>query len=87
MGGEGVIREFEALAALDASFLTERRRHAPRGVQGGGPGAVGRTLLNGAPLAAKVSTRLAPGDVLRIETPGGGSWGQGRREPQPGDQR
>jgi len=87
MGGEGVIREFEALAGLDASLLTERRRHAPHGVQGGGPGAVGRTLLNGAPLPAKVSTRLVPGDVLRVETPGGGGWGQGRRGPQPGDQR
>jgi N-methylhydantoinase B len=87
MGGEGVIREFEVLAALEASLLTERRRHAPSGVQGGGPGAVGRTLLNGAPRPAKISTRLAPGAVLRIETPGGGGWGQERREPQPGDQR
>jgi N-methylhydantoinase B len=87
LGGEGVIREFQALDALEATLLTERRRHAPRGVQGGGPGAVGCTLLNGAPLPAKISTRLARGDVLRIETPGGGSWGQGRREPQPGDQR
>jgi N-methylhydantoinase B len=85
-GGEGVIREFHVLAPLEASLLTERRRHAPRGAQGGAPGAMGRTLLNGAPLPPKISARLAPGDVLRIETPGGGGWGQGR-EPQPGEQR
>jgi N-methylhydantoinase B len=74
-GGDGVIREFEALAPMEVSVLAERRRHAPAGAAGGAPGAVGRTILNGAPLAAKVSTRLEPGDVLRIETPGGGGWG------------
>jgi len=83
MGGDGVIREFEALAPMDASFLTERRRHAPRGVGGGDVGAPGRTLLNGAPLPPKVSTPLVPGDVVRVETPGGGGWGQ----PEPGGQR
>jgi N-methylhydantoinase B len=82
-GGDGVIREFEALAPMDASFLSERRRHAPCGVGGGGAGAPGRTLVNGAPLPPKVSTRLAAGDVVRIETPGGGGWGQ----PEPGGGR
>ena len=74
-GGEGVRREFEVLAPLEASFLSERRRHAPGGVGGGGPGAAGRTLVNGAPLPAKVSTLLQAGDMVRIETPGGGGWG------------
>ena len=82
-GGEGVAREFEALAPMEASILAERRRHPPRGVAGGGRGALGRTLLNGAPLASKVSTLLEPGDVLRVETPGGGGWGAS----QPGDER
>ena len=82
-GGDGVIREFEALAPMDASVLAERRRHAPCGVGGGGAGALGRTLVNGAPLRSKVSTRLAAGDVVRIETPGGGGWGQ----PEPGGGR
>jgi len=82
-GGDGVIREFEALAPMDASVLAERRRHAPCGVGGGGAGAPGRTLVNGAPLPSKVSTRLAAGDVVRIETPGGGGWGQ----PEPGGER
>src|ERR1051325_2670853 len=77
------IREFETLAPMAASFLSERRRHAPCGVGGGGAGAPGRTLVNGAPLPPKVSTRLAAGDVVRIETPGGGGWGQ----PEPGGGR
>ena len=75
-GGEGVIREFEALAPVEASILAERRRHAPRGAAGGRDGARGCTLLNGVPLAPKVSVSLAPGDVLRVETPGGGGWGE-----------
>jgi len=82
-GGEGVIREFEALAPMEASILAERRRHAPRGAAGGGDGARGSTCLNGAPLAPKLSVSLEPGDVLRVETPGGGGWG----EPERGDKR
>ena len=76
-GGDGVVREFEALAPMEASILAERRRHAPRGAAGGRDGARGRTLLNGVPLAPKVSVSLEPGDVLRVETPGGGGWGGG----------
>jgi N-methylhydantoinase B len=78
-GGDGVIREFEALAPMEASLLTERRRHAAAGAAGGGPGALGRTILNGASLPPKVTTWLEPGDVLRLETPGGGGWGTSRQ--------
>jgi len=74
-GGDGVIREFEALVPMEASVLAERRRHAPQGATGGGHGASGHTILNGTPLPSKVGTLLEPGDVLRIETPGGGGWG------------
>ncbi len=91
-GGDGVIRELEALAPMEASLLTERRRHAPRGVAGGGDGAPGRNLVNEVPVGAKAQVRLAAGDVLRIETPGGGGWGKGNGErgtgqPNLGDQR
>ena len=86
-GGDGVVREFEALAPMEASILAERRRHAPRGAAGGRDGARGRTLLNGVPLAPKVSVSLEPGDVLRVETPGGGGWGGGGGEPERGDKR
>ncbi|HEX4601173.1 MAG TPA: hydantoinase B/oxoprolinase family protein [Gemmatimonadales bacterium] len=80
-GGDGVIREFEALAPMDVSILAERRRHPPRGVAGGGPGTPGRSILNGVALAPKVSAVLEPGDVLRLETPGGGACGK----PEQGD--
>lgn len=75
-GGDGVVREFEALAPMEVSLLTERRRHAPAGAAGGRAGAVGATLLNGRPLPAKAAVRLGPGDVLRLETPGGGGYGE-----------
>jgi N-methylhydantoinase B len=74
-GGDGVIRELEALEACRASILSERRRHAPAGAQGGKAGARGWNLLNGTELPAKTTVELEPGDVLRIETPGGGGLG------------
>ncbi len=76
-GGQGVIREYEMLAAAEATILTERRRHAPRGSRGGEGGAPGRNLLNDQPVASKANLRLDAGDVIRIETPGGGGWGVG----------
>jgi len=91
VGGDGVVREFQALAPLEAGILAERRRHGPRGAAGGGEGAPGATILNGARLGSKVSASLVPGDVLRIETPGGGGWGAGGAggsgQPQHGDDR
>jgi N-methylhydantoinase B len=74
-GGDGVIREVEALAPLTFSLITERRRHPPPGAAGGQPGACGRNLLDGAELPAKATGALAPGQRLRIETPGGGGSG------------
>jgi N-methylhydantoinase B len=74
-GGDGVAREVEALASMDFSLLTERRRHAPPGADGGEPGARGRNLLDGRELPPKASGRLEPGARLRIETPGGGGFG------------
>jgi N-methylhydantoinase B len=75
-GGDGVIRELEALAQLRYSLITERRRHAPPGAAGGEPGLPGRNLLDGRELPPKVSGELAPGQRLRIETPGGGGYGK-----------
>ncbi len=74
-GGDGVIRELEALRRLDFSLIAERRRHAPPGAGGGAPGATGRDLLDGRPLPGKVSGVLRPGQRLCIETPGGGGDG------------
>jgi N-methylhydantoinase B len=74
-GGDGVIRELEALDAMRFSLLTERRRHAPPGAEGGAPGARGRNRLDGDDLPPKASGSLARGQRLRIETPGGGGFG------------
>jgi N-methylhydantoinase B len=74
-GGDGVVRELEALAPMDFSLITERRRHPPPGAAGGSPGAVGRNSVDGVELPPKASGRLAPGSRLRIETPGGGGHG------------
>ncbi len=74
-GGDGVIRAYRATAPCTVTLLTERRRHSPRGVAGGGAGATGRNLLNNTPLPAKCRVVLKAGDVVTIETPGGGGYG------------
>jgi len=48
---------------------------APPGSDGGASGATGRNLLNDVPLPAKTRVAMRAGDVLTIETPGGGGWG------------
>jgi N-methylhydantoinase B len=75
-GGDGVVRELRALEPCRLSVLGERRRHAPPGARGGGPGARGRTLVNGDEIPGKDTRRLAAGDVVRTETPGGGGYGR-----------
>ena len=79
-GGDGLVRELECLVESNVSLLTERRVLAPWGLAGGDDGAVGanyavrkdgkRTRLPG-----KTNVGLAPGDWIRVETPGGGAWG------------
>ncbi|HET9197350.1 MAG TPA: hydantoinase B/oxoprolinase family protein [Solirubrobacterales bacterium] len=73
-GGDGIVREIEALAPMRFSLIAERRRHRPRGAGEGEDGAPGVNLLNGSPLPGKAAGELAPGDRLRVETPGGGGW-------------
>jgi N-methylhydantoinase B len=75
-GGDGVVRELEALREMTYSLIAERRRHAPPGAGGGEPGARGRDLLDGEPLPGKVTGTLRAGQRLRIETPGGGGHGR-----------
>jgi N-methylhydantoinase B len=73
-GGDGIVRELEALAPMRFTLITERRRHAPRGRGGGEDGAPGVNLLDGVPLPAKTAGNLVPGNRLRVETPGGAGW-------------
>jgi N-methylhydantoinase B/oxoprolinase/acetone carboxylase alpha subunit len=74
-GGDGVVRELRALRPCRLSLLTQRRALVPRGAHGGGDGLPGRNLLNGDVLPAFATVDLRAGDLLRIETPGGGGWG------------
>lgn len=80
-GGDGLIRELELLADAQVTLLADRRRFRPYGLQGGEDGASGRAIAthgqtgNETELPGKTSLRLAKGDRLRIETPGGGGWG------------
>jgi N-methylhydantoinase B len=76
-GGDGVVRELRVLERCRLSLLTQRRTLAPRGERGGGDAQPGRNLLNGAELPAFATVDLEPGDLLRIETPGGGGYGAG----------
>jgi N-methylhydantoinase B len=73
-GGDGIVREIEALAPMRFSLITERRRHRPRGAGEGEDGAAGVNRLNGLPVPGKAAGDLSSGDRLRIETPGGGGW-------------
>jgi N-methylhydantoinase B/oxoprolinase/acetone carboxylase alpha subunit len=81
-GGDGIERDLEVLEPVTLSLVTERRHSRPWGLDGGEPGAAGDNLLlpGGDEAAArrlpdKVTLRLAPGDVLRLRTPGGGGYG------------
>jgi N-methylhydantoinase B len=74
-GGDGVVRELRVLEDCRVSLLGERRALAPGGAGGGGDGASGRNLLNGEELPGKVALDVRAGDVLTIETPGGGGHG------------
>jgi N-methylhydantoinase B len=74
-GGDGVVRELRMLEDCRLSVLAERRRHAPPGRAGGEDGARGRTLVNGEEQRPKLTRQLQSGDVVRVETPGGGGHG------------
>jgi N-methylhydantoinase B len=77
-GGDGIVRSVKVLEPASLSLLTDRRRHAPKGAAGGEPGRVGRNLLDGEELPAKTSRELTAGDVVTVETPGGGGYGERR---------
>jgi N-methylhydantoinase B len=80
LGGDGLIRSIELVeGSAQATLLADRHARKPPGAQGGGCGACGRHSLmrHGAErtLPGKVSLPFDPGDVLKIQTPGGGGYG------------
>jgi N-methylhydantoinase B/oxoprolinase/acetone carboxylase alpha subunit len=79
-GGDGLVREYEALTEISVTVLSDRRVRPPYGALGGVPGARGRNVLvrDGVEqeLPGKIELRLRTGDRLRIETPGGGGYGR-----------
>ena len=78
-GGDGIVREVEFLVSAQAGVLAERRKIPPYGLAGGSPGARGKTELishgRRTPIGSKCGFYVEPGDVIRVETPGGGGWG------------
>ena len=74
-GGDGLVREYEFLAAAEVTLLTERRVHAPWGLAGGRPARKGKNLLNGKVLEPKTACSVIAGDRLEIRSPGGGGYG------------
>ncbi|HYB98241.1 MAG TPA: hydantoinase B/oxoprolinase family protein [Candidatus Limnocylindrales bacterium] len=89
-GGEGIVREVEALTEMRVTLLAERRRRRPPGLAGGGGGAPGRDAVIRAgdsrqrEIEAKSELTLGAGDRVIIETPGGGGWGAGRGRKKKG---
>lgn len=81
-GGDGIVREIEFLEPLHVSILSQRRTRRPYGLAGGSAGAAGVNLCLRADgrvqqLGPLASVEVAPGDRIRIETPGGGGYGSG----------
>jgi N-methylhydantoinase B len=80
-GGDGLVREIELLADAQVTILADRRKFAPYGLAGGDAGATGKTTLlrrdgQTEELPGKCNREVKAGDVVRIETPGGGGWGK-----------
>ena len=80
-GGDGVIREIRFLTKAQVTLLSDRRKFAPYGLNGGESGAPGSNTLTRSggrkeEMPSKFTTWVQPGDILSIQTPGGGGWGK-----------
>jgi len=84
-GGNGLVREIELLTPSQVTLLSDRRKFAPYGLAGGGDGEKGRAVLvkgsgETIELKGKCTLHADTHDRIRVETPGGGGWGEGNRE-------
>jgi 5-oxoprolinase (ATP-hydrolysing) len=80
-GGDGALRRIRFLAPMEAALLSTRREHAPQGISGGEGAKPGLSRLietGGAvrELSGCFSIHVQPGDVVEIQTPGGGGFGR-----------
>jgi len=80
-GGDGIIREIEVLADAEVTLLSDRHEHGPYGLAGGKDGAPGKAIViredgSSQDMPGKFNIRLRKGERIRIETPGGGAWGE-----------
>ncbi len=86
-GGDGIIREIEMLADVQAGILSDRRKLRPYGLAGGSPGRTGKNemVIDGKlrSLPSKCTFRATAGTLIQIETPGGGGWGTARKGSKP----
>jgi N-methylhydantoinase B len=93
-GGDGIVREIEVLTDAQVTLLADRRSRGPYGLAAGGDGSMGRTLIirsggarsggarsdgSAEEISGKTSVHLSSGERVRIESPGGGGWGNLRR--------
>ncbi len=80
VGGNGIVREYKFLTGAVSSIITERRKHAPYGIEGGAKAKKGKNILvnnkGSNTLPPKSIFTIKKGSILRIETPGGGGWGR-----------
>jgi N-methylhydantoinase B len=79
-GGDGIVREIELLTPMQVGILSDRRDRGPYGLSGGSEGKRGKNELvregKATALPGKTAFNGEMGDILRIETPGGGGWGK-----------
>jgi N-methylhydantoinase B len=75
-GGMGIIRQYEMLQPTSVTLLTERRYNVPWGIAGGETAQCGINRVNDRVIGAKTELTLKNGDILTVETPGGGGWGE-----------
>ncbi len=79
-GGDGIVREFEFLTPAQVTILADRRSRGPYGLFGGASGKPGKNLLvrkkSTTSIPGKARFEVRAGDVLRIESPGGGGYGE-----------
>ncbi len=75
-GGDGIIRGFKMLSKAKISILADRFKIGPWGLEGGESGKPGRVTINGKEYPSKFTEEVNEGDLIIVETPGGGGYGK-----------